>query len=184
MIHTLGKVGRIAEVYGDGDLKIDVKGTMWTFNSQAVRKVDGNGMPLTPSTSANVSQLLRHMFEEHQSVRQGRAGEVCGQRDVSRVGGPLTRRRGRVGRRAVNEVRSPDCQSGILVRHVVQNGHIEIVKCLLRNGANIEEEDKDGDRAVHHASFGDEPEVVDLLSSNSADLNARKQETSDSASGL
>ena len=48
---TLGKVGRVAEVYGDGDLKIDVKGSMWTFNSQAVRKVDGDGMPLTPSTS-------------------------------------------------------------------------------------------------------------------------------------
>ncbi|CAI8045011.1 E3 ubiquitin-protein ligase MIB1 [Geodia barretti] len=58
----------------------------------------------------------------------------------------------------------------------MENGHIEIVKCLLRNGATLKKRsDKDGDRAVHHASFGDEPEVVDLLSSNSADLNARNK---------
>ena len=34
-------------------------------------------------------------------------------------------------------------------------------------------QDKDGDRAVHHASFGDEPEIVDLLAQHAADFNAR-----------
>ena len=34
-------------------------------------------------------------------------------------------------------------------------------------------QDKDGDRAVHHASFGDEPDIVDLLAQHAADLNAR-----------
>jgi E3 ubiquitin-protein ligase mind-bomb len=168
MIHTLGKVGRVAEVYGDGDLKIDVKGSMWTFNSQAVRKVDGDGMPLTPSTSANVSQLLRHMFEEHQSSSPGEELVKCSAGgDVSRVEALL---RG-------GEVVSVDVpfNGNTALQTASQNGHIEIVKCLLRNGANIEEEDKDGDRAVHHASFGDEPEVVDLLARNSADLNARNK---------
>ena len=34
-------------------------------------------------------------------------------------------------------------------------------------------QDKDGDRAVHHASFGDEPEIIELLADSGADLNAR-----------
>ncbi len=36
-------------------------------------------------------------------------------------------------------------------------------------------QDKDGDRAVHHAAFGDEPAVIDLLHRGGADLNARNK---------
>lgn len=36
-------------------------------------------------------------------------------------------------------------------------------------------QDKDGDRAVHHAAFGDEPGVMELLASAGADLNARNK---------
>ncbi len=36
-------------------------------------------------------------------------------------------------------------------------------------------QDKDGDRAVHHAAFGDEAEVLDLLAKSGADLNARNK---------
>ena len=34
-------------------------------------------------------------------------------------------------------------------------------------------QDKDGDRAMHHASLGDEKEVVEVLGKAGADLNAR-----------
>ena len=46
---------------------------------------------------------------------------------------------------------------------------------LLRATAELEIEDKDGDRAVHHAAFGDEPAVIELLSRHRADLNARNK---------
>ena len=36
-------------------------------------------------------------------------------------------------------------------------------------------QDKDGDRAVHHAAFGDEADVVELLAKAGADLNARNK---------
>ena len=36
-------------------------------------------------------------------------------------------------------------------------------------------QDKDGDRAVHHASFGDEPEIINLLAQSRADMNARNR---------
>jgi len=35
--------------------------------------------------------------------------------------------------------------------------------------------DKDGDRSVHHAAFGDEPAVMELLAESRADLNARNR---------
>ena len=36
-------------------------------------------------------------------------------------------------------------------------------------------QDKDGDRAIHHAAFGDEPSVVEQLHRGGADLNARNK---------
>lgn len=36
-------------------------------------------------------------------------------------------------------------------------------------------QDKDGDRAVHHAAFGDEGSVIEVLQRGSADLNARNK---------
>lgn len=35
--------------------------------------------------------------------------------------------------------------------------------------------DKDGDRAVHHAAFGDEGSVIEVLHRGGADLNARNK---------
>lgn len=36
-------------------------------------------------------------------------------------------------------------------------------------------QDKDGDRAVHHAAFGDEGSVIEVLQRGGADLNARNK---------
>ena len=51
--------------------------------------------------------------------------------------------------------------------------------CRNRYNCDFEIEDKDGDRAIHHAAFGDEPAVIDLLvrggPSGGADINARNK---------
>lgn len=36
---TLGKVGRVQQVYHDNDLKVEVCNTSWTYNPLAVTKV-------------------------------------------------------------------------------------------------------------------------------------------------
>lgn len=66
-----------------------------------------------------------------------------------------------------------------------QNGNIDIIKILLKYNVDLEIEDKDGDRAIHHAAFGDEPDVIELLALNSSrnspstsigiDLNSRNK---------
>ena len=50
-----------------------------------------------------------------------------------------------------------------------------MIRTLLRFSAELEVEDKDGDRSAHHAAFGDEPAVVGLLARAGADLNARNK---------
>lgn len=56
-----------------------------------------------------------------------------------------------------------------------QNGHLDVIRVLLNHGADPEIEDKDGDRAVHHAAFGDEPAVIEMLAQSGSDLNARNK---------
>lgn len=77
---------------------------------------------------------------------------------------------------------TPSCAdvNGVFAGHTAlqaasQNGHLEVIKVLLRYSADVEIEDKDGDRAVHHAAFGDEPGVMELLARAGADLNARNK---------
>lgn len=52
---------------------------------------------------------------------------------------------------------------------------LQVIKILMRSAVDFEIEDKDGDRAVHHAAFGDEPEVIKLLHRGGADLNVRNK---------
>ena len=74
-----------------------------------------------------------------------------------------------------------DCNvNGVFAGHTAlqaasQNGHLEVLRLLLRSGADLELEDKDGDRAVHHAAFGDEPGVMEVIAAAGADLNARNK---------
>lgn len=43
MMETLGRVGRIAEIYHDNDLKVEVCGNSWTYNPLAVVKISSTG---------------------------------------------------------------------------------------------------------------------------------------------
>lgn len=70
--------------------------------------------------------------------------------------------------------------NGIFAGHTAlqaasQNGHLNVIKILLKYNADLEIDDKDGDRAIHHAAFGDEPRVIQLLAKSNCDLNARNK---------
>lgn len=42
-LQTLGKVGRVQQIYSDSDLKVEVCGTSWTYNPAAVTKIAPSG---------------------------------------------------------------------------------------------------------------------------------------------
>lgn len=168
MAPTLGKIGCILQIYQDNDLKVDVGGTSWTYSPLAVTKVaSADGSIAASSSGERLSVLLKKLFETHitgdvneELVKAAAIGDLqkceeCLRRseaDVNGVFGGYT-----------------------ALQAASQNGHLEVIKLLLHQKADVEVEDKDGDRAVHHAAFGDESGVIALLASAGADLNARNK---------
>ena len=57
MAPTLGKIGRIQQIYHDNDLKVEVCGTSWTYNPVAVTKVASDGS-IPGASSGGMLSLL------------------------------------------------------------------------------------------------------------------------------
>ncbi|XP_046857397.1 E3 ubiquitin-protein ligase MIB1-like isoform X2 [Xenia sp. Carnegie-2017] len=176
---TLGKIGRIQQVYPDGDLKIDISGTSWSYNPSAVIKVvSSDNSQLLGSSGERLGALLKKLFESHVSgdpieelVKASASGDIAKVEDV------LTRDTDVNGLFSCHTALKVN---GLFSGHTAlqaasQYGHLDIVKLLISRNANLEVEDKDGDRAMHHAAFGDEADVVRELGRSGADLNARNK---------
>lgn len=170
MMPTLGKIGRIQQVYHDNDLKVEVCGTSWTYNPSAVTKVaSSDGAAITNSSGERLSALLKKLFETHVS------GDVNEELVKAAANGDATK---------VDEIlQRPEAEvkvNGVFAGHTAlqaasQNGHVDVIKTLMKFDLDMEVEDKDGDRSVHHAAFGDEPAVIEILHRGGADLNARNK---------
>ncbi|KAK0093716.1 hypothetical protein PV326_012837 [Microctonus aethiopoides] len=168
MAPTLGKIGRIQQIYHDGDLKVEVCSTSWTYNPQAVVKVASSDGSMPGNNSGErLSALLKKLFETHVS------GDVNEELVKSAANGDATKCEECLKRLDADV-------NGVFAGHTAlqaasHNGHLDVIKILLRYKADVEIEDKDGDRAVHHAAFGDEPGVMSLVAGAGADLNARNK---------
>eukprot|EP00112_Aurelia_sp_Birch-Aquarium-sp1_P018775 Seg4531.2 transcript_id=Seg4531.2/GoldUCD/mRNA.D3Y31 product="E3 ubiquitin-protein ligase MIB1" protein_id=Seg4531.2/GoldUCD/D3Y31 len=162
MIPTLGKIGRVQQIYHDNDLKIEVTGASWTYNPLCVSKISAED-----NSSEHVSVLLKKLFESH--ISRDPTEELvkaAAESDVQKVEELLSNRELPV--------------NGVFAGHTAlqaasQNGGVDVVRLLIRHHADLETEDKDGDRAIHHAAFGDEITVLELLKQAGADLNARNK---------
>ncbi|XP_023313417.1 E3 ubiquitin-protein ligase MIB1 isoform X2 [Trichogramma pretiosum] len=168
MTPTLGKIGRVQQIYHDGDLKVEVCSTSWTYNPQAVTKVASIDTGTTGNGSGErLSALLKKLFETHVS------SDVNEELVKTAANGDLAK--------CEECLKRPEADvNGIFAGHTAlqaasQNGHLDVIKILLLYKADVEIEDKDGDRAVHHAAFGDEPAVICMLAGAGADLNARNK---------
>ena len=164
---TLGKIGRVLQIYHDNDLKVDVCGTSWTYNPAAVCKVASSDGSIPGSTGEGLRALLKKLYESHVS------GDSVEELVKAAANGDSIR--------CEEVLKRPDADvNGVFASHTAlqaasQNGHLEVIKILLKNNADVEIEDKDGDRAVHPAAFGDEPTVIELLARSGSDLNARNK---------
>lgn len=167
MAPTLGKIGRVQQIYHDNDLKVEVCGTSWTYNPSAVTKVASDGTVPGTSSGERLSALLKKLFENHVS------GDVNEELVKAAANGDA--------QKCDEILKRPDADvNGVFAGHTAlqaasQNGHLEVIRTLLRCKADVEIEDKDGDRAVHHAAFGDELGVMEHLARAGADLNARNK---------
>ncbi|XP_046961355.1 E3 ubiquitin-protein ligase MIB1 [Vanessa cardui] len=171
MAPTLGKIGRVQQIYHDNDLKVEVCNTSWTYNPNAVNKVASfDGSIPGNSSGDRLSVLLKKLFETHVT---GDANEelvkAAANGDAARCADILARTDG--AQADVNGVYG----GHTALQAAAQNGHVEAVRALVEAGAEADAEDRDGDRAAHHAAFGDESAALRVLASAGADLNARNR---------
>lgn len=64
-LQTLGKVGRVQQIYHDNDLKVEVCNTSWTYNPNAVTKVASSDGSIPGNSSGNnaiISALIIIIF--------------------------------------------------------------------------------------------------------------------------
>ncbi|XP_051879285.1 E3 ubiquitin-protein ligase mib1 isoform X1 [Pristis pectinata] len=167
MLPTLGKVGRVQQIYSDSDLKVEVCGTSWTYNPAAVTKVASAGSAVSNASGERLSQLLKKLFETQES------GDINEELVKAAANGDVAKVEEIMARPDVDV--NGQCAGHTAMQAASQNGHVDVLKLLLKHSVDLEVEDKDGDRAVHHASFGDEGAVIDVLHRGGADLNARNK---------
>nr|XP_014343721.1 PREDICTED: E3 ubiquitin-protein ligase MIB1 [Latimeria chalumnae] len=167
MLPTLGKVGRVQQIYSDSDLKVEVCGTSWTYNPAAVTKVASAGSAISNASGERLSQLLKKLFETQES------GDLNEELVKAAANGDVAKVEDLLKRPDVDV--NGQCAGHTAMQAASQNGHVDILKLLLKHNVDVEAEDKDGDRAVHHAAFGDEGAVIEVLHRGGADLNARNK---------
>ena len=68
MVPTLGKIGRVQQIYHDNDLKVEVCGTSWTYNPLAVTKVASDGSIPGASSGGKFDNFLFQRFFEWNKV--------------------------------------------------------------------------------------------------------------------
>ncbi|XP_049691669.2 E3 ubiquitin-protein ligase MIB1 isoform X1 [Helicoverpa armigera] len=171
MAPTLGKIGRVQQIYHDNDLKVEVCNTSWTYNPNAVTKVaSSDGSIPGNSSGERLSALLKKLFESHVT------GDANEELVKAAANGDATRCAEILGRTEAAHVDVNGFYGGhTALQAAAQNGHVEVIRALVEAGADVDAEDRDGDRAAHHAAFGDEPAALRALAGAGADLSARNR---------
>lgn len=126
-------MGRIQQIYHDGDLKVEACGTSWTYNPAAVCKVPAQGSMTSSASGERLSALLKKLFETHvtgdaheELVKASANGDAVKCDEFLRRGDLLD----------IN---------GVFAGHTAlqaasQNGHVDVVKLLIRRKVNLEAE--------------------------------------------
>jgi hypothetical protein len=68
-LQTLGKIGRVQQIYHDNDLKVEVCGTSWTYNPVAVTKVASSDGTVPGTSSGGTSHTRELIVFKHDHRR-------------------------------------------------------------------------------------------------------------------
>lgn len=169
---ALGKIGKVLQIYPDGDLFVSVSGKRWTYNPMCCIIPPPGAMDTNNTLATNdrdedpgrLSELLEQLLAIHNKdtgldrlVRESAQGNIDSVREI------ITKYPDKVDQKS----------SGKTALQVASHqGHKEIILLLLEAGANLELQDEDGDTALHYSAFGNQPSVMELLLTKGANINA------------
>ncbi len=66
-----------------------------------------------------------------------------------------------------------DVTSSTALHYATFKGHYKAVKLLIKSGANVNLQDRDGSTPLHHAAFFGSKDIVEYLINHKADINIR-----------
>ncbi|XP_071511862.1 E3 ubiquitin-protein ligase MIB2-like [Diadema antillarum] len=177
MSRAIGKEGRVLFLDADGDVKVNVGGTFWTFNPDCLipaeqeHGVDGL---FEQSGDEAVVQLLKQLLdplglvdsEVFRGVTTAALSkmifEAAAKGDVGEVRELITRDKSLV---------NVEVQGNRPLDVASYKGHLAVVDLLVRNGAKLDVKDKDGDTALCNAVYQNETKIVEYLLKKGANSN-------------
>ncbi|XP_042708780.1 E3 ubiquitin-protein ligase MIB2 isoform X3 [Chrysemys picta bellii] len=169
MAPTLGHIGKVIKVFGDGDLRVSVGGQSWTFNPACLtayqRDEDANLMTTEntkESKSTLISILEKLLCQKMESDHPGRLVVEAAHDNAVKVQDLVQKYPDKV------DIKNQGRTALQVAAHL---GRVEIVKILLQANANIDLKDEEGDAALHYAAFGNQAEVVRVLVSHGANAD-------------
>ncbi|XP_072143326.1 E3 ubiquitin-protein ligase MIB2-like isoform X2 [Dermacentor andersoni] len=160
MVTCLGKKGIVVKVFHSHDVVVLIGETAWTYNPLCLNL-------LTRQTESDFSSRLRESASgsdiTEEIIRQV-LGMMLSSSQEATVLNSLTRCSGIIGKTGA--------VTPTMLHRACFEGSEAIVWMMAETGANVEEVDEDGDRALHYATYGDKPDVIELLLNLGADINA------------
>ncbi|KAM7139423.1 E3 ubiquitin-protein ligase MIB2 isoform 1-T4 [Macrochelys suwanniensis] len=169
MAPTLGHIGKVIKVFGDGDLRVSVGGQSWTFNPACLtayqRDEDANLMTTEntkESKSTLISILEKLLCQKMELDHPGRLVIEAAHGNVVKVEDLVQKYPDKV------DIKNQGRTALQVSAHL---GRVEVVKILLQANANIDLRDEEGDAALHYAAFGNQAEVVRVLVSQGANAD-------------
>ncbi|XP_029651673.1 E3 ubiquitin-protein ligase MIB2-like isoform X2 [Octopus sinensis] len=172
MASALGKIGKVKQVYPDGDLLVAVSGKKWTYNPLCCAVAPNSPLEVNNIHSmsdreedpASLTELLEQLLNmSHKDTRLDQFVREAAQGQIDNIREVITKHPDKIDQRS----------SGKTALQVASHqGHKDIVIMLLDAGANLELQDEDGDTALHYSAFGNQPEVMELLLLKGANINA------------
>ncbi|KAL3852373.1 hypothetical protein ACJMK2_016026 [Sinanodonta woodiana] len=178
ILATKGKVGRLLKITKDGDLKVLVDKTKFIFSpaccyptndpkdvKAAPTAVDSSSSSEDENEGKTLRRFADGIGEAMTNLKKGSDGSVVtGEAIVESSGNNKLDHLKALLKKSPQQVDfkvADGDRTGLqLASH---EGHIEIVKFLIKQNADVNLADAVGDTPLHYAVFGKQPEVVEIL---------------------
>ncbi|NXU55682.1 MIB2 ligase, partial [Turnix velox] len=168
MAPTLGHIGKVIKVYGDGDLRVSVGGQSWTFNPACLtayqREEEANLMTTESAKEAKSTLLtvLEKLLSQKTEAEHAGCLVICAAlNNAPKVRELLQKFPDKASPQGGGvDVKN---QGRTALQIAAYQGHVDVVKTLLQAHANVNLRDEEGDTALHYAAFGNQAEVARVL---------------------
>ncbi|KAK7604043.1 hypothetical protein V9T40_004316 [Parthenolecanium corni] len=169
MALDIGKVGQVAKIYSDGDLRVNIDDQAWTLNPFCLELV------AETEATANFSELSDELRKAIGGItRVIQDLEHSKEASIEHILEEVERGNLEFLDKYFSSARTEDglVNDGKTCLHIAcHEGQLKLVRFLLSIGATPEAQDAEGDTALHYATYGNQSAVIDMLLNHGMNVN-------------